>query len=140
MKRSKIIFMIIGFIVIILLSVSLSFYIQNQLKNESDAEIEVLIVIDFGTLNPSENYTEQYVNVTEGTSALEAFSLVANLTVTNYPFGAYIKGVDGYMESLPDFWIFYYYDIELDDWMYSSVGVSHYYLQEWDKIKLQYSG
>ncbi len=140
MKRSKIIFLLVGVLLIALLSVSLSFYIINQSKNESDKEIEILVVIDFGTLKEFDNHTQQYVNVTEGTAAIDAFSLVANLTIIPYPFGAYIKGVDGYMENLPDFWEFYYYDLEIEDWFYSYVGVSHFYLQEGDRIKLQYSG
>lgn len=140
MRRSKILFVIIGIIVLILLSVTLSFYIYNQSANENGKEVEVLVVIDFGSLKTSDNYTEKYVNVTEGISALDTFSLVVNLTVTYYPFGAYIKGVDGYLENLPDFWMFYYYELELEEWMYSSVGVSNYFLEEGDRIKLQYSG
>ena len=140
MRRSKIVFFALALSLIVLLSIFLSVYIRNQKIDQSDKEVEVLIVIDFGSLKAFDNHTEQYVNVTEVTSALDAFALVANLTTTNYPFGAYITGVDGYVENLPDFWGFYYYEFEIEGWMYSSVGVSHYYLQEGDRIKLQYSG
>ena len=140
MKKSQIIFLALAILLITFLGVILSFYIRDKNREVVNIEVEILVVIDFGTLKPYDNYNEYYVNVTEGTAAIDAFEVVANLTVTNYPFGAYIKGVDGYMEDLPDFWMFYYYDLELVDWMYSSVGVSHYYLYEGYKIKLQYSG
>ena len=140
MKRSKILFLTIAIFLIIILSAILSIYIHNQIINETDKEIEILVIIDFGSLKESEKHEEHYVSVTEGTSALEAFNLVAELSVLNYPFGAYIKGVNGYLEELPNFWAFYYYEQNLEEWIYSSVGVSHFYLHEGDRIKLQYTG
>jgi len=139
-KRSKIIFIVLALLLIVFLSVILSFHISNIVRNQSDKEVEILVIIDFGALKETDNYLEYYVNVTEGSSAFDAFTLVANLTITNYPFGVYIRGVNGYMEELPNFWIFYYYDLELKEWVYSAVGVSHYYLYEGYKIKLQYNG
>ncbi len=140
MKRSRILFLTVAVLLIVLLSVGLFLYIQNRMVIESDKEVEILAVINFGTLKATENLEEHYINVTEGSSALEAFSLVAELTIVNFPFGAYIQGVDGYLEEGADFWFFYYYDNGLEEWVYSSVGVSHYYLHEGDRIKLQYSG
>ena len=140
MKRSRILFLTIAVLLIVLLSVGLSFYIQNRMIAESDTEVQILVVIDFGTLKETENHVEYYINITEGSSALKAFSLVAELTVENFPLGAYIQGVNGYLEEGGDFWFFYYFDTGLEEWVYSSVGVSHYYLYEGDRIKLQYSG
>ena len=140
MKRSKVIFLSLAIILIISLSVALSFYIRSRKNITGDSEVEVQVIIDFGTLKSTNNHVEQYVNVTEGTSALDVFSLIAELTVVNYPFGAYVKGVDGYMESLPDFWGFYYYNYDNKEWAYSAVGVSNYYVEAGDRIKLHYSG
>ncbi|MCE7741674.1 MAG: DUF4430 domain-containing protein [Candidatus Heimdallarchaeota archaeon] len=140
MKRSKLLFLILAIILIVSLSLLLSFYIQFQKVNESDKEIEIQVVIHFGSLKIDANPEEYNINVTEGSSALEAFALVVELTLENHSFGAYIVGVNGYLEELPDYWRFYYYDYDQENWVISPVGVSHYYLQEGDKIKLHYSG
>ena len=142
MKQSKIIFIVLGLLLLAVLSTSLSFYIYNSTKTETDKEVEILVVIDFGTLTSADDYIVQYVNVTEGKSAYYAFSLVVELTVRYDPLigGVFVEGVNGYMQSGDDYWYFYYYDIEQEKWSPAPVGVSHYYLYEGDRIKLAYSG
>ncbi|MHA1199183.1 MAG: hypothetical protein ACTSQF_07520 [Candidatus Heimdallarchaeaceae archaeon] len=140
MKRSKLLFLILAVILIVSLSLLLSFYIKFQNVNESDKQIEILVVIHFGSLKTEDNPEEYNINVTEGSSALEAFALVVELTLENHSFGVYIEGVEGYIEELPDYWRFYYYDYDQENWVVSPVGVSHYYMQEGEKIKLHYSG
>jgi len=91
-------------------------------------------------LKTTNNHEEYNVTIKGGTSSLVAFSLVADLELTNFSFGSYVKGVNGYSEVLPDYWAFYYYDYLIDDWQYSPYGISNYYLEEDDRIKLQYTG
>ncbi len=140
MKRSKIIFLAIAIIILTIISIALSFYIKNTKSNENGDEITVLVIINYGSLKTINNYEEYNVTIKEGSSSLVAFSLVADLELTNFSFGSYVKGVNGYSEVLPDYWAFYYYDYLIDDWQYSPYGISNYYLEEDDRIKLQYTG
>lgn len=140
MKRSKIIFLTIAIIILTIISIALSFYIKNTKPNENGGEITVLAIIDYGSLKTTNNHEEYNVTVKGGASSLVAFSLVADLELTNFSFGSYVKGVNGYTEVLPDYWAFYYYDYLIDDWQYSPYGISNYYLEEDDRIKLQYTG
>ena len=86
------------------------------------------------------NPENHIINVTEGRTALTAFSMVAELNTVNHSFGVYIKGVNGYDEILPNYWAFYTYNLELNDWIYSAIGVNHHFLKEGDRIKLEYTG
>lgn len=140
MKKSKIIFLTIAIIILTIISVALTFYLINLKPSETDDEIVVLTIINYGSLKPI-NSTEEYnVTVTKGSSALSAFSLVADLELTSYLFGIYVKGVNGYNEELPNYWAFYYYNLQTDEWQYSPSGISNYYLDVNSKIKLQYTG
>lgn len=139
MKKSKIIFLILALIILITLSVALSFYVKNLRPEETDDETTVIVIFDYGSLkNP--NYEEHNVTVHVGSSALVAFSKVADLQLTNYTFGSYVKGVNGYLEELPNYWAFYYEDPFTDGWQFSPYGISNYYLGVNSKIKLQYTG
>jgi len=140
LKRSKIIFLTIAIIILTIISVALSFYIKNAKPNENGDEITVLVIINYGSLKTTDNHEEYNVTIKEGSSALVAFSLVADLELTNFSFGSYVKGVNGYAEVLPDYWAFYCYDYLIADWQYSPYGISNYYLEEDDRIKLQYTG
>jgi hypothetical protein len=140
MKKSKIIFLSIALIILTIVSIALAFYLRNVKPSDNDVEIDVLAIIDYGSLK-TVNKTEEYnVTITKGSSALLAFSLIADLELTNYSFGSYVKGVNGYREELPDYWAFYHYDLQMGEWLYSPYGISNYYLDVNDKIMLQYTG
>ena len=140
MKGSKIVSIVLGSLLLTVLGVSLFFYIYKPQVFESDNEIEVLVVIDFGALTSVDDYIEEYVIVTEGQSAYYAFSLVAELTVSYHPLmdGVFVEGVNGFMQSGDNYWFFYYYNADKDLWDRASKGVSHYFLYEGDRIKLAY--
>ncbi len=140
MKKSKIIFLSIALIIITIISVALTFHLKNVKPIENDEEIVVLTIIYYGSLKPINNTEEYNVTVSMGSSALTAFSLVADLELTNYSFGSYVKSVNGYSEELPNYWAFYHYNIQTDEWQHSSYGISNYYLDENSKVKLQYTG
>ena len=140
MKKSQIIFLSIAVIILAVLSVSLAFYLRDTKPDNGEEEIVVLAIINYGSLKPINNTEEYNVTVTIGSSALYAFSLIADLELTNYSFGSYVKGVNGYVEVLPNYWAFYYYDYQMEEWQYSPYGISNYYLSLNSKIKLQYTG
>jgi len=139
-KKSKITFLLVAIIILTTLSVALTFYLRNVKPGENDGEIVVLTIINYGSLKPINNSEEYNVTVQQGSSALSAFSLVADLDLTNYSFGSYVKGVNGYSEELPNYWAFYHYNLQTDEWQYSPYGISNYYLDANSKIKLQYTG
>jgi hypothetical protein len=139
MNKSKILFSLLGILILASLVTGLTFYYKLNLDEGQNEDINVMVVINYGTLL-IENEETHNVTTKNGTSALEVFLEVAILELTNYSLGVYIKGVNGYSEQLPDYWAFYYYDYGLLSWMYSEVGVSNFLVEADDKIKLQYTG
>ena len=139
MRKSQVIFVTAAILILVTMSVALVYYVKLTQHEETEKTIEILTVINYSSLKLTDNLEEYLINVTEGSTALEAFASVAELNFINHSFGVYIKGVNGYDEILPNFWAFYTYNIELSDWIYSPVGVSHYYLGEGDQIKLEYT-
>jgi len=139
MNKSKIIFSFLGVIMLAALISGLTIYYKFSSDGQKDEDINVTVIINYGTLL-IENEESHNVTTKNGTSALEVFLQVAELELTNYSLGVYIRGVNGYSEQLPDYWAFYYYDYESLAWVYSEVGVNNFYTEAEDKIKLQYTG
>ena len=140
MKTSRIIFLVMGVLLLAILTSALTYYFIYTSNPSSNGDISVTVFINYGTLK--ENSLEEYnLTLTEGRSALSAFSQVANLELVNYTFGVYVVGVNGYMEQFPDYyWSFYYHDSSSELWVYSEIGVDNYYLEDGNKIKLEYTG
>ncbi len=139
MKKSKTFFLVIGVLLLAIISSALTYYIIYTSNPSSNGDISVTVIINYGTLI-EDNQEEHNLTLTEGITALYAFSQVANLELVNYAFGVYVVGVNGYMEQFPDYWSFYYYDSSSELWVYSEVGVDNYYLEDGNKIKLEYTG
>ncbi|MCK5304102.1 MAG: hypothetical protein KAJ72_02560 [Candidatus Heimdallarchaeota archaeon] len=139
MKKSKIVFLVMGVLILAILASSLTYYFIYTSNSSSNGDISVTVFINYGTLK--EDSMEEYnLTLTEGRSALFAFSQVANLELVNYTFGVYVVGVNGYREQFPDYWSFYYHDSSSELWVYSEIGVNNYYLEDGNKIKLEYTG
>ena len=139
MKKSKMVFLVIGVILLALVTSALTYYIIYTSNPSSNGDINVTVFINYGTLK-EDNLEEHNLNLTEGRSALYAFTQVANLELVNYTFGVYVVGVNGYTEQFPNYWSFYYYDSSTEFWVYSQIGVDNYYLEDGNKIKLEYTG
>ncbi|RLG14482.1 hypothetical protein DRN69_04190 [Candidatus Pacearchaeota archaeon] len=139
-KKYHLFFAFIGLILVsTLIGGSIYYFKFLNVSNQSEQEIQCQITIEYGTLNnyTIENYT---ISIKEGSSAFDAFSEVASLDVIQYPFGVYIRAVNGFEEQAPNYWAFYYFNSKNLSWTYSEVGVSNYYLSDGDKIKLSYTG
>ena len=140
MKRSKIIFLLIGLILSATVSTTLSLYIRNNNISSNNEEITVLAIINYGSLK-QDNQEEYNVSISKGSTALQVFIKIAELDLVNYSIGVYVRGVNGYTEQLPNkYWTFYYFNHETLTWIYSEVGVNSFFVDKEDQIKLQYSG
>jgi len=139
MKKSKIVFLIIGVLLLAIVTSALPYYFIYTSNSSSNGDINVTVFINYGTLK-EDNQEEYNLTLTEGKSALYAFSQVANLELINYTFGVYVVGVNGYKEQFPDYWSFYYHDSSSGLWIYSEIGVDNYYLEDGNKVKLEYTG
>lgn len=128
-----------GVLLLALATSALTYYLIYTSNSSSNSDINVIVFISYGTLK-EDNQEEYNLTLTEGKSALYAFSQVANLELINYTFGVYVVGVNGYMEQFPDYWSFYYHDYSSGFWVYSEIGVDNYYLEDGNKIKLEYTG
>ena len=114
-------------------------YFAKMTTDNGSKNLLITVIINYNFLKEEHNEDNYTLSLPDGSTAFDAFSAVANLTVVTYPFGVYIKGVNGYMEHLPyHYWAFYYYDHSSHNWVYSEVGVSNYYLRNDDYVKLQY--
>lgn len=120
------------------MSTALVVYLRNYQPNSNGEEITVVTIINYGSLK-QDNFEEYNVSITSGSTALQVFSIVAELDLLNYSFGVYIKGVNGYAEQGSNYWSFYYFNHEEQLWVYSELGVSNYLVEQGEKIKLQYS-
>ena len=139
MKKSKVVFLVLGVLLLAIVTSALTYYFIYTSNSSSNGEINVTVLIDYGTLR-ADNQEEYNLTLTEGKSALYAFLQVANLELVNYTFGVYIAGVNGYLEQFPDYWSFHYYDSSSGLWIYSEIGVDNYSLEDGNKIKLEYTG
>ena len=139
MKRSRILFIILGAILIIALTSTLTLYIIKNTNTDDDNIVNVLAIINYGSLREP-NTDEFNVTIQKGSSALEVFSKIAQLDLINYSFGVFIQGVNNYTEQDGDYWSFHYYDQITESWVYSEIGVSNYYVEDGDQIKLEYTG
>ncbi|MBY8999421.1 MAG: hypothetical protein KGD64_00740 [Candidatus Heimdallarchaeota archaeon] len=139
MKKSKIIFLIMGIVLLTLVISALTFYFIYTSNIPTNDNINVTVIINYGSLKQV-NQEEHNLTVTKGSSALQAFTNVVTLDLVNYTFGIYIVGVNGYPEQSPDYWAFYYFDHSLVEWVYAEVGVDNYYLDDGNMIKLEYTG
>lgn len=92
-------------------------------------EITVRVTIDFA--GNAENISET-TKVANGSSALDCFSSVANLSVVWYSFGEYVSGINGIMEGNGYYWIYY-----VNGGM-ATVGAGNYQVQDWDVLKFVY--
>ncbi|UJG40136.1 MAG: DUF4430 domain-containing protein [Candidatus Heimdallarchaeum aukensis] len=140
MKKYRLFFAFIGFVLIASIIGGTVYYFKFlNISNQSEQEIQCQVIIEYGTLN--NNTIEEYnITIKDGSTAFDAFSEVASLDVVQYPFGVYIRAVNGFEEQPPNYWAFYYFDSENLAWIYSEVGVSNYYLSDGDKVKLSYTG
>lgn len=139
MKKSKIIFLFIGITLLILLSTALAYYIINSTTTTDNDAIVVSAIINYGSLKEP-NYEEFNVTINQGSTALQVFSKIAQLDLVNYTFGVFIQGVNNFTEQDGHYWSFHYYDSTTESWVYSEIGVSSYYVEDGDKIKLEYTG
>lgn len=139
MKRSKIIFLILSIFLVLILSFSLTYYLIKTKPPSIEGDVTVLAIIHYGSLKAI-NVEEYNVTVESGSSALKIFSQIATLETTNFSIGIYIRGVNGYLEDLPYYWSFQYFDVNTKTWVYSEIGVDKYFVINGDKIKLQYTG
>ncbi len=139
MKTSKIVFLIMSVLLLAIMTSGLTYYLIYTSNSSSNGDISVTVFINYGTLK-EDNQEEYNVTLPGGKSALSAFSQVANLELVNYTFGVYVVGVNGYEEQFPDYWSFYYHDSSSGLWVYSEIGVDNYYLEDGNKIKLEYTG
>ncbi|MHA1201619.1 MAG: hypothetical protein ACTSQ4_03760 [Candidatus Heimdallarchaeaceae archaeon] len=139
MKKSKVVFLAVGVLLLAIVTSGLTYYFIYTSNSSSNGDIDVIVFINYGTLK--ENNQEEYnVTLLGDKSALYAFSQVANLELVNYTFGVYVVGVNGYVEQFPYYWSFYYHDSSSGLWVYSEIGVDNYYLEDGNKIKLEYTG
>ncbi len=138
MKKSKIVFLLIAIILSASMSTALVVYLRNYKPNSNGVDITILTIINYGSLKQN-NIEEYNVSIASGSTALQAFSKVAELDLLNYSFGVYIKGVNGYIEQGSNYWAFYYFNNEEQLWVYSEFGVSNFLVESSDKIKLQYT-
>lgn len=120
------------------MSTALVVYLRNYKPNSNGVDITILTIINYGSLKQN-NIEEYNVSIASGSTALQAFSKVAELDLLNYSFGVYIKGVNGYIEQGSNYWAFYYFNNEEQLWVYSEFGVSNFLVESSDKIKLQYT-
>ena len=111
-------------------------YVTNIQTGE---EVVVTAVINYGSFKPGIE-EEHNVTIQTGSTALQVFTSIAELDLLNYSFGAYIRGVNGYTEQLPNYWGFYYFDFSTKSWAYAAVGVDQYRIEGESSIKLEYSG
>ncbi len=139
MKKSKVVFLVVGVFLLTIVTSALTYYFIYTSNSSSVGDITVTVFINYGTLK-EDNQEEYNVTLPGGKSALSAFSQVANLELVNYTFGVYVVGVNGYEEQFPDYWSFYYHDSSSGLWVYSEIGVDNYYLEDGNKIKLEYTG
>ena len=130
--------MILGIFLLVIVASTLTYYLIYTSKPKTDGEVSVTVFINYGTLK-EENQEEYNLTFPESKSALHVFLQIAELDLVNYTFGVYVEGVNGYTEEFPDYWAFYYYDPNTDLWVYSEIGVDHYYIEDGDKIKLEYT-
>ncbi len=140
MKKIRVIFIFIGLLLITLLGEGSYLYFHQMILSKEPYENSTIfcyVTINYGVLNNNsiENYN---VTMKPGDTAYDAFNSVVDLDVKYYPFGIYIKGVNGYEEKPPGYWAFYYYNSSSDKWIYSEVGVSSYFLHDGDSVKLSY--
>jgi len=138
MNKTRIFLLIFAILSVILLITGLFFYVKYGTEINNNDNIMVLAIIDYGTLK-LDNYEDHNVSTTKGNSALQVFNKIATLSLVNYSFGVYVKGVNGYTEQFPNYWAFYYYNHEHQVWSYSEVGISNYYVEDGDRIKLMYT-
>ena len=138
MRRSKIFFLLIAIVISAGMSTALVVYLKNYRPNSTGQNITVMTIINYGSLK-QDNLEEYNVSIASGSTALQVFSMVAELDLLNYSFGVYIKGVNGYTEQGSNYWAFYYFNHEEQLWVYSELGVSNYLVEPGDRVKLQYS-
>lgn len=139
MKRHKIVFSIIGTIILVLATMALVIYFEHQKMPEITGELaHVSIVIDYGKLKIPQ---EEVYNITvkSGTTAYDAFNEVVDLQTKNYSFGMFIEGVNGYVATPPDYWAFYYRQYCDETWIYAEIGVTTYKIKDGDMLKLAYT-
>ncbi len=139
MKRHKIVFSIIGTIILLLATTGLVIYFEYQKMPEiTDDPFNITIVLDYGKLKTPQ---EEFYNITvkSGTSAYDAFNEVVDLQTKNYSFGIFIEGVNGYVANPPDYWAFYYRQYCDETWIYAETGVSTYKIKDGDMLKLAYT-
>ncbi|MFH0922423.1 MAG: DUF4430 domain-containing protein [Candidatus Micrarchaeota archaeon] len=70
--------------------------VQQTPQQAQPGEIALNVSIDYAGLQP--NYFAQ-TTVADGSTALEAFSKVANLSTKTFSFGLYVNGVNAVMED-----------------------------------------
>ncbi|MCG3225798.1 MAG: hypothetical protein H7645_02685 [Candidatus Heimdallarchaeota archaeon] len=139
MKKTRLILIILGISSLILLTIGITFYMKYATNVQNGEEVIVTAIIDYGSLKPGAE--EEYnVTIQTGHTALQVFTSIAELDLLNYSFGAYIRGVNGYSEQLPNYWGFYYFDFNTRTWAYSAIGVDQYRIEGESKIKLEYTG
>jgi hypothetical protein len=139
LKTTRIILIVLGISSLVLLTVGLTFYLRYSANSQNGEEVDVIAIINYGSLKPDAQ-EEHNITVQIGTTALQIFMSVAELDLLNYTFGVYIRGVNGYTEQLPNYWGFYYFDMDTQSWLYSAVGVDQYRIEGESKIKLEYTG
>jgi hypothetical protein len=139
LKTTRLVLVILGVSSFILLAVGAGFYIRYASNIQNDGDVIVTAIINYGSLK-LDTQEEYNVTIQSGSTALQVFASVAELDLLNYTFGAYVRGVNGYTEQLPNYWGFYYYDFDTQSWAYSAVGVDQYRVEDEDRIKLEYTG
>jgi len=102
-------------------------------QQQSNLEIDVKITIDSAGKGTDFN---EYIKISEGSSALDAFSKVAEITVTSSTYGDYISAVSDLSEQQTEsgfvYWAFYLNN------EYAPVGAGSYVLENGDNISLVY--
>ena len=130
--------MVLAVILVIILSLSIAYYFIKIQPPQTDGDVDVIAIINYGSLG---EIPEEYnISIPAGSTALKVFRQIALLDTINYSIGVYIRGVNGYLEDLPSYWSFQYFDINIQDWINSEIGVDKYFVSDGDKIKLQYTG
>jgi hypothetical protein len=97
--------------------------------SQTGNDITVRVQIDFSGIMPLINET---VQVAEGTSALDCFSLVSNISSNEYAFGKYVTGINGVMENGSHYWIYYVNGEQ------AMVGADAYETREGDSLLFSY--
>lgn len=69
----------------------------QQTPAQSGQQLNVNVSIDYGGLRQNDFFSQ--ISVTNGSTALEAFSKVANLSTKTFSFGLYVNGINGVMED-----------------------------------------